>query len=63
MLDWERNWRASGIGAVLFLIVAYIIYGSQPKRFRPICAMPAKAAGPQRRQPRAQHWAPRCFCA
>jgi hypothetical protein len=31
MVDWERNWRASGIGFVLFFIVAYIIYGSQPK--------------------------------
>ena len=31
MFSWERNWRASGIGAVLFLIIAYVIYGSQPK--------------------------------
>jgi hypothetical protein len=31
MFSWERNWRASGIGAVLFLIVAYGVYGSQPK--------------------------------
>ena len=31
MLDWERNWRASGIGAVLFLIVAGVLYGSSPK--------------------------------
>lgn len=30
MVNWERNWRASGIGAVLFLIIAFIIYGSQP---------------------------------
>ena len=30
MVDWERNWRASGIGAVLFLVVAFIIYGSSP---------------------------------
>ena len=27
----ERNWRGSGIGFVLFFIVAYVIYGSQPK--------------------------------
>lgn len=31
MVDWERNWRGSGVGFVLFFIVAYIIYGSQPK--------------------------------
>jgi hypothetical protein len=31
MADWEKNWRGSGIGAVLFFIVAYVIYGSQPK--------------------------------
>src|SRR5262249_50748391 len=27
---WERLWRASGIGFVAFLIIAYVIYGSQP---------------------------------
>jgi hypothetical protein len=31
MFDWERNWRGSGIGAVLFLVVAGVIHGSQPK--------------------------------
>jgi hypothetical protein len=31
MVDWERNWRGSGIGAVLFFVVAYVVYGSQPK--------------------------------
>ena len=31
MFSWERNWRASGIGAVLFLIVAGVLYGSSPK--------------------------------
>jgi len=31
MFSWERNWRASGIGAVLFLIVAFVIYGRSPK--------------------------------
>ena len=31
MVGWERNWRGSGIGFVLFFIVAYVIYGSQPK--------------------------------
>jgi hypothetical protein len=30
-VNWERNWRGSGIGFVLFFIVAYVIYGSQPK--------------------------------
>jgi hypothetical protein len=28
---WERNWRGSGIGAVLFLVVAFITYGNSPK--------------------------------
>jgi hypothetical protein len=31
MVDWERNWRGSGIISVLFFIVAFVIYGSQPK--------------------------------
>jgi hypothetical protein len=31
MFDWERNWRGSGIVSVLCFIVAFIIYGSQPK--------------------------------
>jgi hypothetical protein len=31
MVDWERNWRGSGIGAVLFFIVASVTYGGQPK--------------------------------
>jgi hypothetical protein len=30
MTDWERIWRGSGIGAVLFLVVAFVIYGSSP---------------------------------
>jgi hypothetical protein len=30
MTDWERIWRGSGIGAVLFLVVAGVIYGSSP---------------------------------
>jgi hypothetical protein len=31
MVDWERNWRGSGIGFVVFFIAAYVIYGDQPK--------------------------------
>jgi hypothetical protein len=31
MTDWERTWRASGIGAVVFLIVAGVLYGNSPK--------------------------------
>jgi hypothetical protein len=31
MSDWERNWRASGIVAVLLLVVGFIVYGDQPK--------------------------------
>jgi hypothetical protein len=28
---WERLWRTSGIHFVLFLIIAYVIYGHQPQ--------------------------------
>jgi magnesium-transporting ATPase (P-type) len=31
MVNWEKNWRASGIVAALLFIVAYIFYGMQPK--------------------------------
>lgn len=31
MVDWERIWRGSGIGAALFFIVGYIFYGRPPK--------------------------------
>jgi MFS family permease len=31
MVDWERNWRGSGIFFVVFLIISWVIYGSQPK--------------------------------
>jgi hypothetical protein len=31
MTDWDRIWRGSGIGAVLFLVVAGVLYGSSPK--------------------------------
>jgi hypothetical protein len=30
MVDWERNWRGSGIFFVVFFIIGWIIYGSQP---------------------------------
>src|SRR5438093_1874893 len=28
---WERLWRMSGINFVVFFIIAYVIYGSQPQ--------------------------------
>src|SRR5256714_104984 len=28
---WERLWRMSGINFVVFLIIAYVIYGNQPQ--------------------------------
>ena len=28
---WERLWRQSGINALIFLIIAYLVYGSQPQ--------------------------------
>ena len=31
MVDWERNWRGSGVFFVLLFIVSWVIYGSQPK--------------------------------
>jgi hypothetical protein len=30
-VNWERLWRVSGINFVLFFIIAYVIYGDQPK--------------------------------
>ena len=30
-LNWERLWRMNGISFVIFFVVAYVIYGSQPK--------------------------------
>ena len=30
-VNWERNWRGSGIFFVVLFIIAYVIYGSQPK--------------------------------
>ena len=31
MVDWERNWRGSGIFFVVAFIIGWVIYGSQPK--------------------------------
>jgi hypothetical protein len=31
MLDWERNWRGAGVGFAVLVIIASVIYGSQPK--------------------------------
>jgi len=28
---WERLWRSSGIGFVVFFVIAYVVYGDQPK--------------------------------
>jgi hypothetical protein len=28
---WERLWRMNGVSVVLFFVVAYLVYGSQPK--------------------------------
>jgi len=30
-VDWERVWRMNGINFVLFFVIAYVIYGNQPK--------------------------------
>jgi hypothetical protein len=31
MFDWERNWRANGIGSAVLFFIAYAIYGRQPQ--------------------------------
>ena len=31
MFGWERIWRAIGIVSLVLFIIAYVIYGSQPK--------------------------------
>jgi len=31
MPDWERNWRSAGIVFAVLIIVASVVYGSQPK--------------------------------
>jgi hypothetical protein len=31
MADWERNWRGAGVVFAVLIIVAFVIYGSQPK--------------------------------
>jgi hypothetical protein len=31
MLGWERQWRSAGIVSFALVIVAFVIYGSQPK--------------------------------
>jgi hypothetical protein len=30
-VNWERVWRMNGINFVLFFVIAYVIYGNQPK--------------------------------
>ena len=36
---WERLWRQSGINFVVFFIIAYVIYGSQPQVGAPADAL------------------------
>ena len=31
MTDWERNWRGGGVLFLLLIVVAFFVYGSQPK--------------------------------
>ena len=30
-VDWERLWRGAGIQFVIFFVIAFFIYGDQPK--------------------------------
>jgi hypothetical protein len=94
--NWERNWCGAGVVFAVLIIVASVIYGSQPKvgasadklvsfydgdrtriliatvffcfsflellwfgaALSSVCVMPARAAGPRRRRPRAQRGLP-----
>jgi hypothetical protein len=38
---WERLWRLSGINSVVFFLIAYVIYGSQPQVGAPADALVA----------------------
>ena len=31
VIDWERNWRSNGIVAAVLFIIAFALYGMQPK--------------------------------
>jgi hypothetical protein len=31
MLDWERNWRGAGVLFAVFIVIAFVFYGRQPK--------------------------------
>ena len=31
MTDWQRIWRGSGVVFVVLIIVAFFVYGEQPK--------------------------------
>ena len=46
---WELLWRASGIGAVVFAIIAWFIYGSQPHTGAPADALVAFYQGERTR--------------
>src|SRR5438046_8073749 len=38
---WERLWRLSGVSFVVFVIIAYVIYGYQPQIGEPADALAA----------------------
>ena len=38
---WERLWRMSGINSLVFFIIAYVVYGDQPKVGAPADALVA----------------------
>jgi len=42
---WERLWRLSGINFVVFVIIAYVIYGYQPQVGAPADALAAFYGG------------------
>jgi hypothetical protein len=41
MLSWERNFRSSGITSAVLFIIAYVLYGSQPKVGAPAATLVA----------------------
>jgi len=46
---WELLWRTSGIGFVLFIIIAYVLYGNQPHAGAPADALVAFYQGERTR--------------
>jgi hypothetical protein len=62
MLDWERMWRGSGVVSAVLLIIAFVIYGSQPKLGASAVKLVSFFDG-DRTSPPARQSLPCCSCA